>query len=151
MIGTDARPWQDIASARADSIHIVAVDPESREGTVLGIPRDSYVNIPGHGRHKINAATVYGGPNLLVKTLRELTKMPISHYAMTGFEGLDKITDTLLGVDVYVPYDMQDEYSGANFKEGWRHMNGAELLAFKRARHGVPGGDSDDRRTRAAR
>jgi hypothetical protein len=67
--------------------------------------------------------------------------MPISHYAMTGFEGLDKITDTLLGVDVYVPYRMKDRYSGADFEPGWEHMNGQELLAFTRTRHGVPGGD----------
>lgn len=141
VIGSDARHWQDMVRARADSIHIVAVDPKSREGTVLGIPRDSYVNIPGYGRQKINAALVYGGPNLLVKALRDLTHMPISHYAVTGFHGIDKIVDTLLGVDVYVPYRMKDRYSGADFEKGWRHMNGREVLAFSRARHGVPGGD----------
>jgi LCP family protein required for cell wall assembly len=141
VIGSDARPYQDMTKARADSIHIVAVDPKAREGTILGIPRDSYVNIPGHGKRKINAALPLGGPNLLVKTVRELTKMPISHYALTGFEGIDKITDTLHGVDVYVPYDMDDDYSGARFKKGWHHMNGVDALAFNRARHGVPGGD----------
>lgn len=141
VIGSDARPYQDMTRARADSIHVVAVDPKAREGTVLGIPRDSYVNIPGHGQRKINAALPLGGPNLLVKTVRELTKMPISHYALTGFEGIDKMVDTLLGVDVYVPYDMKDRYSGANFKKGWHHMNGVDALAFSRARHGVPGGD----------
>jgi LCP family protein required for cell wall assembly len=141
VIGTDARPGQDMTRTRADSIHIAAVDPVSREGTILGIPRDSYVDIEGHGKQKINAATVYGGPNLLVKTLRELTKMPISHYAITGFEGIEKMVDTLLGLDVYVPYKMDDEYSGAHFNKGWKHMDGAEVLAFSRARHGVPGGD----------
>ena len=141
VIGSDARHYEDMTRARADSIHIAAVDPKSLEGTILGIPRDSYVDIPGHGKRKINAALPLGGPNLLVQTVRNLTRMPISHYALTGFHGIDKIVDTLKGVDVYVPYDMDDDYSGAHFKKGMHHMNGVDVLAFSRARHGVPGGD----------
>lgn len=141
VIGSDARHWQDMADARADSIHVVAIDPVSRMGTVLGIPRDSWVNIPGRGMNKINAALVYGGPNLLTQTVRELTGMPISHWALTGFAGIEKIVDTLGGVDIYVPYDMKDRYSGADFREGWQHMDGPDVLAFSRARYGVPGGD----------
>src|SRR5207245_2005927 len=56
VVGSDARPGEDVRRSRADSIHIVAVDPQTRRGTVLGLPRDSYVDIPGHGRQKINAA-----------------------------------------------------------------------------------------------
>lgn len=141
VVGSDARPGQDVLRSRADSIHIAAVDPQSRYGTILGFPRDSYVNIPGHGRNKINAAMVYGGPDLLVRTVRELTKMPIEYWAVTSFVGISKMTNTLGGVDVNVPYDMRDPYSGANFKKGWHHMNGEKVLAFSRARHGVPGGD----------
>jgi LCP family protein required for cell wall assembly len=141
VIGSDARPGEDVLRSRADSIHIAAVDPQSRYGTVLGLPRDSYVNIPGHGRNKINAALAYGGPDLLVRTVRELTGMPIEYWAVTSFVGISKMTNTLGGVDVNVPYDMQDPYSGANFKKGWHHMNGEKVLAFSRARHGVPGGD----------
>lgn len=141
VVGSDARPGEDVLRSRADSIHIAAVDPQSRYGTILGLPRDSYVNIPGHGRNKINAAMVYGGPDLLVRTVRELTKMPIEYWAVTSFVGISKMTNTLAGVDVNVPYDMDDPYSGARFKKGWHHMNGEKVLAFTRARHGVPGGD----------
>lgn len=141
VIGSDARPGEDIARARADSIHVVAVDPVLLRGTVLGIPRDSYVQIPGHGRRKINAALPLGGPQLLVRTVHELTGFPISYYALTGFQGITEMVDELGGVDVFVPHAMDDDLSGARFSEGWHHMNGSDVLAFTRARHGVPGGD----------
>ena len=141
VIGSDARPGQDMTRTRADSIHIAAIDPLIREGTVLGLPRDSYVNVPGHGRRKINSALALGGPDLLVRTVRELTGLPISYYAVTAFEGITRITDELGGVDINVPYRIDDRYSGARFEPGWHHMDGNQVLAFSRARHGVPGGD----------
>jgi LCP family protein required for cell wall assembly len=141
VVGSDARPGQDMLRSRADSIHVAAVDPLVREGTILGFPRDSYVNVPGHGKQKINAALALGGPDLLVRTVRELTGFPISYYAVTAFDGIVKMTDDLKGVDVKVPYRMDDHYSGARFEPGWHHMDGRQVLAFTRARHGVPGGD----------
>lgn len=141
VVGSDARPGEDIARSRADSIHVVAVDPVAQRGTVLGLPRDSYVNIPGHGKRKLNAALVLGGPQLLVRTVQDVTGLPISYYALTGFQGIVEMVDELDGVDVYVPYRMDDDLSGARFSEGWHHMNGEDVLAFTRARHGVPGGD----------
>jgi LCP family protein required for cell wall assembly len=141
VIGSDARPGQDLTRSRADSLHIVAVDPLTRKGTIIGLPRDSWVNVPGHGKRKINSALALGGPDLMVKTVRELTGFPISYYAVTAFEGIVKIANTLKGVEVKVPYRMDDRYSGARFEPGWHHMNGEQVLAFSRARHGVPGGD----------
>ena len=141
IIGSDARPGQDMLRSRADSIHVAAVDPLVREGTVLGFPRDSYVNVPGHGKQKINAALALGGPDLLVRAVRELTGFPIEYYAVTAFDGIVKMTDDLKGVDVKVPYRMNDHYSGARFEPGWHHMDGRQVLAFTRARYGVPGGD----------
>jgi LCP family protein required for cell wall assembly len=141
VIGSDARPGQDMTRTRADSIHIAAVDPLVREGTVLGLPRDAYVDVPGHGRRKINSALALGGPDLLVRAVRELTGLPISYYAVTAFEGITRIVDELGGVDINVPYRINDRYSGARFDPGWHHMDGNQVLAFSRARHGVPGGD----------
>jgi LCP family protein required for cell wall assembly len=122
-------------------LHIAAVDPLTREGTVLGLPRDSWVNVPGHGQQKINSALALGGPELMVQTVRELTGFPIGFYAVTAFEGITRMVDELEGLDVNVPYRMDDRYSGSRFEPGWHHMNGAQVLAFTRARHGVPGGD----------
>jgi len=142
IIGSDARPGEDITRSRGDSIHIAAVDPLTRQGTVLGLPRDSYVDVPGHGKRKINSALALGGPDLMVQAVRNLTGFPISYYAVTGFDGMVRIADELRGVDVKVPYRMDDrQYSGANFEAGWHHMDGKQVLAFSRDRHSLPNGD----------
>jgi LCP family protein required for cell wall assembly len=142
VIGSDARPGEQFDHTRGDSIHVVAIDPRIAKGTVLGIPRDSYVPIPGHGTQKINSALAYGGPQLLAQTVHNLTGFPISYYAVTGFDGFVKITNALGGADIYVPYDMDDRaYSGADFKKGWHHMDGNQVLAFSRDRHSLPNGD----------
>jgi LCP family protein required for cell wall assembly len=113
----------------------------TRKGSIVGIPRDSWVNIPGYGTRKINSALALGGPDLLVRTIRDLTGLPISYYAITAFDGIVKIVDTLHGVDINVPYRMNDSFSGARFEPGWHHMDGRQVLAFSRDRHDVPGGD----------
>lgn len=140
VVGSDARPGQEVTRSRADSIHVAALDPRSREGTILGLPRDSYVDVPGHGRQKITSALALGGPDLLVRTVRDLTGLPISYYAVTGFEGIVAIVDELGGIDVFVPERMDDRFSGARFERGWHHMDGRDVLAFTRNRH-VSGGD----------
>jgi LCP family protein required for cell wall assembly len=139
ILGSDARGGNPL-KARSDSIHILAIDPKKRQGTIVGIPRDSYVNIPGHGRRKINEALNLGGPELAVRTIRELTGMPIRYYVLTAFEGMRALVTDLGGVDAYVPYDMNEGNSGAYFQQGWHHMTGEKALAFSRNRH-VPSGD----------
>ena len=142
IVGSDARPGEEVTRSRADSIHIAAVDPVVRKGTILGFPRDSYVEVPGHGKRKINAALALGGPDLLVRTVRNLTGLPVSYYAVTGFDGMVRMTDELRGVDINVPYRMDDrQYSGANFEPGWHHMDGRQVLAFSRNRHDARNGD----------
>lgn len=141
VIGSDARPGEDVARSRADSIHLVAVNPVTRQGTVLGFPRDSWVEIPGRGRGKINNALVYGGPDLLAATVRRLTGLPVDYWVLTGFAGLQRMVDDLGGVDVPVSRRMNDPWSGARFERGWHHFDGAEALAFARDRHDVAYGD----------
>jgi LCP family protein required for cell wall assembly len=142
VIGSDARPGQDITRTRADSLHVAAVDPLTKRGTVLGLPRDSYVDVPGHGKQKINAALALGGPELTVRTVRNLTGFPISYYAVTGFEGMVAMVDELGGLDVQVEQRMHDpEGSGADFEPGWYHMDGRQVLAFSRDRHDFSDGD----------
>jgi len=139
ILGSDARSG-DPAAARADSIHVLALDPVARRGTIVGIPRDSYVDVPGYGKRKINEALKLGGPALSVRTVRNLTGMPITYYLLTAFEGFRDIVADLGGVDAYVPYDMNDDPSGAYFQRGWHRMDGGRALAFTRNRH-VPAGD----------
>lgn len=139
VLGSDARSGNP-TNARADSIHVLALDPRALRGTIVGIPRDSYVDIPGFGRRKINDTLVLGGPELAVRTVRQLTGMPIEYYLLTAFEGFEAMVNEVGGIDAYVPYDMNEKNSGAFFQRGWHHMTGPKALSFSRNRH-VPGGD----------
>lgn len=141
IVGSDARPGEDIRRTNADSIHLLAVNPATREGTVVGFPRDAYVEIPGRGRDKLNSTMLKGGPSLLVDSVRLLTGLPIQLYVLTGFEGLASMVDDLGGVDVMVDRRMDDRLSGARFEQGWHHFNGAQALAFTRNRHDTANGD----------
>ena len=139
--GSDARPGEDLLHTRADSIHLLCVNPTTGQGTLLGFPRDSWVEIPGHGRDKINNAMALGGPDLLAATVRRLTGLPVDYYVVTGFRGLMSMVDELGGVDVLVDRRMNDPKSGAKFQRGWHHMTGGQALAFSRDRTDVPQGD----------
>jgi polyisoprenyl-teichoic acid--peptidoglycan teichoic acid transferase len=140
VVGSDARPGQDVLHSHGDSIHLLAVDPATRRGTVLGFPRDSWVEIPGHGTQKLTNGLLYG-PEVMARTIEHLTGLPVDYYAVTGFGGLPAMVDELGGVDVLVDRRMNDGYSGARFKPGWHHMNGQQVLNFSRDRHDVPNGD----------
>jgi LCP family protein required for cell wall assembly len=141
VIGSDARPHQSVTATRADSLHIVGFNPRLARGAIVGIPRDSYVPIPGHGTAKINASLFYGGPDLVMRTVGQLTGVRLDAYLLTGFDGFHHLVDAVGGVDLRVPYAMSDPNSGAHFRPGPTHLNGREALAFSRDRHDAPGGD----------
>ena len=141
VVGSDARPGQDMRRTNGDSIHLLAVDPRTGAGTVLGFPRDSWVEVPGKGTRKINSALALGGPQLMAETVRRLTGLPVHYYVVTGFEGFQRIVDELGGVHVNVDRRMRDKNSGAMFDPGWHHMDGYEALAYSRNRYDVPDGD----------
>lgn len=141
VAGSDARPGEDLLHTRADSIHLLCVNPATGQGTLLGFPRDSWVDIPGHGRSKLNNSLALGGPDLLAATVRNLTGLPVDYYVITGFPGLTAMVDELGGVDVLVDRRMNDRNSGARFQRGWHHFNGDDALAFARDRTDVERGD----------
>jgi LCP family protein required for cell wall assembly len=143
LVGSDARPGEDLLRSRADSIHIVGANPVTGQATVVGIPRDSWVPIPGHGVGKINSAMVFGGPDLLADTVHQLTGLPVQLYVVTGFVGMAAMVDAVGGVDVHVDMAIDDPASGAAFQAGWHHMDGSQALAFSRARKSLPAGDFD--------
>ena len=141
VIGSDARPGQVLTNTRSDSIHIVGVNPRLGRVSVLGIPRDSWVPIPGAGTNRINAALAAGGPELLVRTVEQLTGIPIDAYVLTGFEGFMQLVHAVGGLQVRIPYPIDDTNARAHFKRGMQHLTGQDALAFSRARHDVPAGD----------
>jgi LCP family protein required for cell wall assembly len=140
-IGSDARPGQGIDKERADSIHIISLNPAAGRATILGIPRDSWVSIPGHGMDKINASLSYGGPQLTVKTVSALTGIHFDFYAITSFGGLVRMVQSLGGVTVRVRQPMHDQYSRSNFEPGIHHFTGIQALEYARDRHSFLGGD----------
>jgi LCP family protein required for cell wall assembly len=129
------------AGGRADSIHLVVIDTAKHRGISIGFPRDSYVNIPGRGTNKINSAMSSGGPPLLISTIERLTGIGVDYYALTSFDGLTDMVNRVGGVTVGVDQNLQDHFSGANFRKGTQRLNGAQALAYSRARHGTPQGD----------
>lgn len=141
VIGSDARPNETVTETRADSIHFVGLDGAGG-GAVVGLPRDSYVPIPGHGKRKITDSLALGGPDLLMQSLRDLTGLPFEGYVLTGFSGFEELISTVLGgVEVVVPFAINDKNAKATLKAGQQILNGFDALAFARARKTLPGGD----------
>ena len=139
-ISTDPGAWIRGAQ-RTDAIMVAHVPADRGEVTVTSIPRDSWVNIPGHGKNKINAAFSFGGPTLMVNTVEKYTDVRIDHVVIVDFEGFKDITDELGGVRINVAKSTSDERS--NFTAGPQTMDGETALKYVRQRHNLPGGDFD--------
>ncbi len=139
IVGTDDRPG--VSGARADAIHVVGVNPEERQATVLNIPRDTWTELPGRGTSKINNSHPFGGAELVGQTLTQLTGAPVQYVITTNFKGFVGLVGDAGGVDIDLPIRVFDNFSGANFEAGERHMTGTQALALARSRKGVPLGD----------
>lgn len=143
VLGSDSRSkqWSAIEHSRSDAIHLVGVNPAKGCSTLLGFPRDSWVNVPGHGMNKINDAMYFGGPKGAIAEIESLTGIRIDYWALTSFWNFRTLVHSLGGVDVDVPYPMNDQYSKAHFRAGRQHLSGKGALAFARDRHDPPTGD----------
>ncbi len=129
---------------RTDTIMMLNIPSDRRSATIISIPRDSWVDIPGHGKLKINAAYAIGGPSLLIRTVEQLTDVRIDHFAAIDFYGFRSIIDAIGGIDIQVPQATTDVGgTGASFRKGLNHFDGTKALAYVRQRHGLPGGDFD--------
>lgn len=150
VIGNDARAGNPDRS-RADAIHIAGIDTKTMKGGILNFPRDSWVNVPGHGSGRINEALYQGGPELLARTLESITGIRIDYWVMVGFQGFQGIIKKLGGVKFKVNRDVYDPGgSGAHIPAGTKWLGPAASLAFVRTRHSFPNGDID-RTTNQAR
>lgn len=140
VIGSDARSGNPERS-RADAIHIVGINPEKMRGGILNFPRDSWVNVPGFGSSKINEALYKGGPELLARTLENLTGIRIDYWVLTAFEGFEGLVRDLGSVEMNIPQAVVDKGSGANLKAGKQDLTRWDALAFVRSRYAFSGGD----------
>ena len=134
LLGSDARAGE---ASRSDTI-VVA---KTGEG-MLAVPRDTLVEIPGLGEDKINAAFATGGPELTVKTLENLTGLPINNYVVVHFDGVEDIVNALGGVTLEVeqPIEVGIEGRRVFIPAGTQTLNGIEALAYVRFR-GTPTAD----------
>ncbi len=138
VMGNDGRPGDTIT--RGDALHLIGVNPAEGRATILDIPRDTYVVIPGGGRDKINSAHAAGGAVLQARAVGALVGVDVAIVIDTDFQGFTRLVDEMGGVDVDVPFPMSDRFSGAFFPAGWVHMDGTSALAFARNRN-IAGGD----------
>lgn len=150
VLGSDAR--EEDEASRSDVMILTRVDPSSGTITMVSIPRDTMVDLPGNGRQKINAAYAFGGAAGAVEAVSSFAGVPISHYAEIHFEELEELVDTLGGVWVDVPVSNDETgatNSGIQLNAGEQLLSGQQALAFARERYGYARGDfqrSDNQR-----
>jgi LCP family protein required for cell wall assembly len=125
----------DISGNRSDTILLLHVPANGTRPTLVSLPRDSYVPIPGHGHNKLNAAYAFGGPKLLVQTVQNVTGLPVSHYMGIGFGGLVSVVNDVGGVRMCLPAPMKDPKAGLNLRAGCQVLNGDQALGFVRTRN----------------
>ncbi len=141
-VGSGARPGDDVLHSLSDSIHLIFLNPGKHRATMVGIPRDSYVDIPGHGTNKINSALFYGGPELMVQTIESISGVHIDYWAITTFWGFTDMINEIGGLTVDVPFRMYDpSYSRADLQPGVQTLNGTQALSMARDRHSMLEGD----------
>ncbi|WP_461418761.1 LCP family protein [Gordonia sp. GN26] len=145
IVGTDSRSdlsddqrtnlsTGDADGSRTDTIMLVHNPPGNGKATVVSIPRDLYVEIPGNGSLKVNASYNIGGPQLLVQTVENLTGIHIDHYAEIGFGGFDTLVDAVGGVDMCIDQPLNDPKAGLRLSKGCHHLNGRQALGLVRTR-----------------
>jgi LCP family protein required for cell wall assembly len=152
LIGLDQR-WQVQHRAfRTDTMMIASLHSDTKEALLFSIPRDLYVEVPGHGKQRINVAHVLGetknypggGPALLMDTIQQDFGIPLHGYVMINFEGFRETVDLLGGVDIYVEKEIwdnkyPDDKGGEitiHIPAGQQHMDSETLLIYCRSRHG---------------
>jgi LCP family protein required for cell wall assembly len=140
-VGSDARPGQEPERARADSIHLLALDGQGAGG-ILGVPRDSWVTTSGGGTNKVNASLSNGGAEVMLQTLADMSGLNLDGYVLTGFTGFEEMLGNVLGgVDIDLPSAVIDTASGADLSAGPHYLNGPQALALARARKSLANGD----------
>jgi LCP family protein required for cell wall assembly len=141
LLGSDSRDPGNDGNGRSDTILVVHLNAKRNKAYIISFPRDMYVNVPGYGRNKINAAFAFGGTPLAVRTLESLTGVRMDHVAMIDFEGFVRLTEDLNGVTVINKTAFSSH--GFNYPKGKITIAGEEALWFVRERKLLPGGDLD--------
>jgi LCP family protein required for cell wall assembly len=124
---------------RSDVLMIVRFNERTGRIVLLSIPRDSYVNVPGYGKHKINEAYQLGGAKLAVKTVEEITGLSLDGYVALDFDGFVRLVDLFGGVEITLEKDLKDPKLGY-IPKGRQVLDGSRALILARSRN-YPRGD----------
>lgn len=141
-LGGDARKGNPTRT-RMDAIQIVALDPVAKRASIVGIPRDSWVQAPGRGFGKITGVGT-GGPELMVRTVENLSGCKFDYYTLTSFENFRLLVDQFGGIGFTVKERIYEKGgSNIDLHPGRQTLNGTQALAWARNRHNRPRGDFD--------
>lgn len=142
VVGVDSRDGEAlpegagrVVGSRSDTMVLVRVDPAEDRLTVLPLPRDLWVDIPGQGPSRLNAAIATGGPSLLVDTIRSDLGIAVDRYVQIDFVGTRAIADLVGGLRLGFDRPVRDLPTGLELDAGCQDLDGEEVLALARARH----------------
>lgn len=141
LLGGDAREADESGVARSDSILVASFDPVTKKAHLFSVLRDTYAEIPGHGKGRINSAITLGGTSLAMKTVGDLLGLEIQYFVYTDFEGFKSLIDTIGGIYFDVEKDMRyrDNADGNRYdidlKKGYQLLDGDKALQYVRFRH----------------
>jgi LCP family protein required for cell wall assembly len=127
------------AGRRTDTMMLLHIPRGGGSPTLVSLPRDSYVPIPGRGRNKLNAAYAFGGPKLLAQTVEQVTGIRIDHYMEIGFDGFASVVDAVGGVRICVKEPMNDPNAALRLKAGCQVLNSRQALGYVRTRASARG------------
>ncbi|HEU4965016.1 MAG TPA: LCP family protein [Bacilli bacterium] len=137
VMGVDNR--DDDEHPRSDSMLLVSIDPLTKKARVMSVMRDTWYKIPdGYGFEKINASHALGGPDLTIRTLKDMLQIPIHYYVKTDFQGFISVVDALGGVTIDVEKDLDyvdDGQYDIHLKQGVQRLDGEHALMYVRFRH----------------
>ena len=143
-VGSDARPGEDMTHSRGDALQLVTINTRTHAASIIGVPRDSWVDIPGHGTDKINSSLYFGGPQLLGETVGNLIGVHPKYVFVTRFPYFIQMVKSIGGVEVQNPYAFSDDpLKISGFPKGRIHLSGYDAMAYSRIRHTLPSGDFD--------
>lgn len=145
VVGTDSREGlteqqllelgtEDVGTALTDTIMLVQLSPLRDEAAIVSFPRDLRVEVSGEGPAKINAVHPMGGPDLLVRTVQDMTDLRIDHYVEVNIAGFLEMTDAVGGVEVCLDEPMVDRYAGVDLPAGCQMLDGRKAAGFVRSR-----------------
>ncbi|GAA0957497.1 LytTR family transcriptional regulator [Frigoribacterium faeni] len=165
LVGDDHRPdnatpeelallstESDGGATNTDTMIVLHIPADGSSATLISMPRDSYVEIPGYGENKLNAAYSLGkeaggsdaaGAQLLIQTVQNLTGLTMDHYVRVSLIGFYRVVDALGPVEVCLNQAAVDSFSGVDLPAGVSTLDAKQSLSFVRQRHGLPGGDLD--------